>query len=156
MLSNFSFQAVPADVNKDMIFKTLLWSCLSRYLPSLLQLVKNLRLITQCTKVSKQGGIWFPREITLSSLKVTTVKPSVSDYPKCEDLVVAYKKSAIGRPFLEEDQIHIHFKENLQRTIPNLRYVQFHVVSKSSSPSLSSGNLQFCLWEVVAQGGLTI
>ena len=72
----------------------------------------------------------------LRNTTADTVKPSVSDHPKCKDLVVAYGRWAFTRIETQEASSkkrpgHIYFiEDNLLHAISKSRYVYFHVVTK--------------------------
>ena len=56
-----------------------------------------------------------------------TVEPPVSDYPRCEDLVVAYFNRTTGCLFREDVRIHLLYGNSL---LHMCRSVQCHVVTK--------------------------
>ena len=59
------------------------------------------------------------------------MKPRVSEHPKCEDLVVAFKVQTTEGLFRIGVRTHLRFLKELLHTIFKLRYVKFHVVLKS-------------------------
>ena len=68
--------------------------------------------------------------IIIITIIITTVEPTVIDHPKCDDLVVAYENQTTVVSY-EKSSWHIYLVEK------NLRYVWFHVVTESSSHTLS-------------------
>ena len=65
--------------------------------------------------------------------KETTVEPTESNHPKCEEReVVSYENRTTGG-FFEKKTGHIYFKEdNLLHAISKLRYLQLHVVAPTT------------------------
>ena len=59
------------------------------------------------------------------------MKPRVSDHPKCEDLVVAFKVQTTEGLFRIGVRTHLRFLKELLYTIFKLRYVKFLAVLKS-------------------------
>ena len=66
-----------------------------------------------------------------------TVEPSISDHPKCKDLVAAYGRWSLTRiepqGFSSDKKSgRVYFnEENLLHAISKLRHVQLHVVTKA-------------------------